>query len=286
MTEKSTELLALLELEPIENNIFRGQNEARFGPRLFGGQVLAQALVAAARTVETERQCHSLHGYFMRPGDADIPVVYHVDRIRDGRSFTTRRIVAVQHGEAIFSMDASFQTAEQGLSHQVDMASMPMPEDLEDDREVAQRMDDGSQMSGWAKRERPFDFRSVYPADRERPEDNLNPVWIRFRQDLADKPQACHRFLLAYASDMGLVSTAMVPHRHSVRRDSVQMASLDHALWFHRDVVADDWIVYIKETTNANASRGFNRGAFYSKSGELVASSMQEGLMRVRDQGA
>lgn len=279
---KASELLRLLELEVIETNLFRGQNESRFGARLFGGQVLAQSLAAAANTVPDDRWCHSLHAYFMRPGDAAVPVVYSVDRIRDGGSFTTRRIVAVQRGEAIFSMDASFQVQEEGLHHQIEMQSFAMPEELEDDMDVAKRSPDIQQFSGWSTRERPFDLRSVYPVDRPRPDNNLNPVWIRFRDDVSASPQLS-RCLLAYASDMGLVSTAMLPHRKTVRRAAIQMASLDHALWFHQACNLDDWLLYVKETTSAASSRGFNRGAFYLRDGTLIASTMQEGLMRVRE---
>ena len=278
---RASELLSILELENIEVNLFRGANENRFGARLFGGQVLAQALTAAGSTVSDDRQCHSLHAYFLRPGDAEIPVVYNVDRIRDGGSFTTRRIVAIQHGEAIFSMDASFHVREEGLTHQIDMAEYPDPDDLEDDLEVARRAPDVEAVSGWSTRERPFDLRSVYPVDRPRPKTNENPMWLRFRQKTT-VPQRVARCLLAYASDMGFVSTSILPHRDLVRRDKVQMASLDHGLWFHADIDMEDWLLYVKETTSGAASRGYNRGEFYTRSGKLVASAMQEGLMRIR----
>lgn len=277
---RSAELLSLLELENIEVNLFRGTNEKRFGARLFGGQVLAQALAAAGSTVDDARQCHSLHGYFLRPGDSALPVVYSVERIRDGGSFTTRRIVAIQHGEAVFSMDASFQVKEQGLTHQMDISPWPGPEQLEDDLVVAKRSPDIELVSGWSTRERPFDLRSVYPVDRPRPESRQNPVWIRFRNQAGNSPRLA-RCLLAYASDMGLVSTAMLPHRGIAHRDRMQMASLDHGLWFHDEVDLSDWLLYVKETTSAAASRGFNRGAFYTRDGKLVASVMQEGLMRL-----
>lgn len=281
--DKANELLDILALESVETNLFRGQNEDRPFPRLFGGQVLAQALVAATSTTPEDRQCHSLHAYFLRPGDTRVPVVYRVERIRDGKSFTTRRIVAIQNGEAIFSMDASFQVSEPGLAHQVNMPELPMPEDLEDDIEVARRLPD-TQSSFWASRERPFEMRSVYPMDKPRPDNNLNPVWIRFRNDITASPRL-QRYLLAYASDMGLVSTSMLPHRNAVSRQEMQMASLDHAVWYHQEIPSNDWILYLKETTSAAASRGFNRGAFYTRDGVLIASTMQEGLMRVH-QGA
>lgn len=285
MTEidKAGELLGVLDLENIETNWFRGQNESRQGARLFGGQVLAQALTAAANTVDGERPCHSLHAYFLRPGDSTTPVLYSVERIRDGRSFTTRRIVAIQHGEAIFSMDVSFHLNEAGLSHQMDMPDMPDPESLEDDMQVAKRLSGQRSLPGWSTRERPFDLRSVYPLDQERPDNNMNPIWLRFRRPLTSDT-SLHQCLLAYASDMGLVGTSMLPHRKSVDRQEVQMASLDHALWFHQSFKADDWILYIKETPAAAASRGYNRGVFYTRDGTLIASTQQEGLMRVRRQ--
>ena len=279
--DKANELLDILQLEPIETNLFRGRNEDRPFPRLFGGQVLAQALVAATHTTPDDRHCHSLHAYFLRPGDTQVPVVYRVERIRDGRSFTTRRIVAIQNGEAIFSMDASFQVSEPGLAHQIDMPDLPLPEDLEDDMEVAKRMPEG-QSSFWSGRERPFEMRSVYPMDKPRPDNNLNPVWIKFRDPIDASPEL-QRYLLAYASDMGLVSTSMLPHHSAVSRQQVQMASLDHAVWYHQYMAANDWILYIKETTSAAASRGFNRGGFYMRDGTLIASTMQEGLMRVHN---
>lgn len=279
VTDKAGELLKVLDLESIETNLFRGQNEVRNGARLFGGQVVAQALAGAAMTVDEDRPCHSLHAYFLRPGNSTTPVLYSVERIRDGRSFSTRRIVAIQKGEAIFSMDASFQLHESGLTHQHDMPEMPMPESLEDDIKVAERMQTKQALPGWSTRERPFHVRSVYPLDKSRPDDNTNPVWLRFRRSVPDK-RFLHQCLLVYASDMGLIGTSMLPHRHSVDRQRVQMASLDHALWFHQPFAADDWVLYIKQTTTAAAARGFNRGAFYTRDGTLIASALQEGLMR------
>ncbi len=283
--EKATELLDVLDLERIERNLYRGQNESRQG-RLFGGQVLAQALAAADKTVREEseplRPCHSLHGYFLRPGRHDLPVLYKVERIRDGRSFSTRRIVAIQNGEAIFSMDASFQLEEAGLHHQDEMPAYPDPDELEDDLDVAQRRGETKVASGWSLRSRPFEHRSVYPIGEEVRDDFRNPIWIRFRKQLPDNP-SLHQYLLAYASDMGFVSTSMLPHRESVGRDRIQMASLDHALWFHQSFKADDWILYIKETTTAAHARGYNRGLFFDREGKLIASALQEGLMRVRE---
>jgi acyl-CoA thioesterase-2 len=272
-------LIELFQLERIETNIWRGSNEERFGFRLFGGQVLAQALAAATRTVGAERPCHSLHGYFLRPGSADVPVIYKVEQIRDGGSFTTRRIVAVQGGEAIFSMDASFHRRESGLTHQMDMRDIPSPESLEDDSDVAKRANDPDQQ--WAMRERAFERRSIYQQTRPDDDQTSSPMWIRYRQQVDPDPNL-HRCLLAYASDMNLVSTAMLPHKGAFKPGKTQMASLDHAIWFHHDPDVNDWLVYMKETPQGGAGRGFTRGAFYTRDGKLVASAMQEGLMRVR----
>jgi acyl-CoA thioesterase-2 len=278
--EKAQALIEVLQLERIETNIWRGSNEERFGFRLFGGQVLAQALAAATRTVDAARPCHSLHGYFLRPGAAEVPVIYKVEQIRDGQSFTTRRIVAVQNGEAIFSMDASFHRPEAGLAHQIDMNDIPPPESLEDDSQVAKRANDPNQQ--WAMRERAFERRSIY--QQTRPDNDLisNPMWIRYRQRVEPSP-TLHRCLLAYASDMNLVSTALLPHQNTISPGKLQVASLDHAVWFHHDPDVNDWLIYMKETPQGGAGRGYTRGAFYTRAGKLVASTMQEGLIRVRD---
>lgn len=284
MSETVDQLLAILHLEEIDRDLFRGQNEVRPWPRLFGGQVLAQALQAGRKTVEADRPCHSMHGYFMRPGSDKRPVVYQVERIRDGRSFTTRRIKAIQNGEAIFSMDASYQVVEQGLTHQIDMGDFPMPDELEDDTVTAGRVPQSPQMSGWATRERPFDMRSVYPLDQARPDTFDNPVWLRFRREIPID-DSIHQSILGYASDMGLVSTSYIPHRHTIDREHIQSASLDHAMWFHQAFDVSDWILYLKDTTAAGGSRGFNRGSFFSAEGKLIASAMQEGLIRQRGDG-
>ncbi|MGK0395505.1 MAG: acyl-CoA thioesterase-2 [Candidatus Azotimanducaceae bacterium] len=295
----AAELLDILELETIDSNLYRGRNDSVHRQRLFGGQVLAQAVAAAINTVDEDRPCHSAHGYFLRPGSPEMPVLYRVERIRDGRSFTTRRIVALQKGEAIFSMDASFQVIEAGLSHQMPMQNVPTPDDLEDDVVIATR---NGVTHPWLLRERPFEMRST--AQLAEPEKNRfeNPVWIKFRTPLSqpeNKPdkepvtepvtepvkdaQRYHQELLAYASDMGFVSTSFLPHQEQQSRNDIQMASLDHALWFHQEVNVTEWLLYIKETNNAEGARGFNRGAFYSMDGTLVASTMQEGLLRVRN---
>ena len=276
MEELLSDLSRVLDLEPIEVNLYRGVNEYREYKRLFGGQVLAQALSAAYRTVENQRICHSLHGYFLRPGDTEHPVVYQVDRIRTGRSFTTRRIKAIQKGEAIFSMDASFQIIENGLSHQIDLDQVfPRAEELEDDHEVAKRK---GKATHWSHRKRPFEVRTIKIIKGDR-----GASWIRYRHETRSKGDPQHQFLLSYASDMGLISTAMIPHKVPAS-ETMQIASLDHAIWFHRPFSVSEWILFIRETPVAAGARGFTRGTFYSAEGEMLASVMQEGLIRMRQE--
>ncbi|MEZ5559880.1 MAG: thioesterase family protein [Pseudomonadales bacterium] len=255
--ERAARLLKILDLEPIEHNLYRAGNEVRGQFRLFGGQVLAQALRAAYRTVEGV-DAHSLHAYFIRAGDASRPVLYEVDRIRDGRSFVTRRVVAIQQGEAIFSMSVSFQVQEQGFEHAHSMPNVPPPEELEDDIEVVRRLGDRHPgLSPMAGRARPFEMRSVFPLGSEAWQRNRfwNPVWIRFCADLPQSDHGLARCLLAYASDMGLVSTGALPHNETVPRSDLQMASLDHALWIHREVPMGDWLLFHKRTSLAEGAR-------------------------------
>ena len=276
MKEPPSDLSRVLDLEPIEVNLYRGVNEYREYKRLFGGQVLAQALSAAYRTVENQRICHSLHGYFLRPGDTEHPVIYQVDRIRTGRSFTTRRIKAIQKGEAIFSMDVSFQIIEDGLSHQIDLDQVfPRAEELEDDHEVAKRK---GKATHWSHRKRPFEVRTIKTI-----RGNRGASWIRYRHETSSKGDPQHQLLLSYASDMGLISTAMIPHKVPAS-ETMQIASLDHAIWFHRPFSVSEWILFIRETPVAAGARGFTRGTFYSAEGEMLASVMQEGLIRVRQE--
>lgn len=276
MTDPAEDLVRILDLERIEDNLFRGQNEERKYSRLFGGQVLAQALAAAYRTIATDRPCHSLHGYFLRPGDTERPVLYEVEAIRDGRSFTTRSIKAIQNGEAIFSMDVSFQIEEPGLSHQADLIDhLPGPAELEDDYEVGLRKW-GKKVMG--NRKRPFEVRSVAKVGS-----NRGASWLRFRGDTATTISAEHQLLLSYASDMSLISTALIPHKFPKKgRPKMQMASLDHALWFHKPFSVGQWLLYLRDTPSAAGARGFTRGEFYTEEGTLVASVMQEGLVRIR----
>jgi len=281
MSTPAARLLEVLTLEPIEQNPFRGTHEAR-GGRLFGGQVLAQALRAALHTVDG-RAPHSLHGYFMRPGAPARPALYDVERIRDGSSFTTRRVVAIQNGAAIFSMDASFQIEETGLSHEDAMPNVPLPEQLEDDVERARRESaTNPHVSPWAKIERPFETRSVLvPGEVRTGADRYwNPVWVRFRGSLPADEQLKY-CLLAYVSDMGMVSTSAMPHMKDIARAEIQMASLDHALWFLRPFRIDQWLLFVKRTASAANARGMNHADIFDRDGQLVASVSQEGLMRV-----
>ena len=279
---RADRLLELLELERIEDNLYRGLNEERGNLRLFGGQVLSQALRAAYLTV-AERHAHSVHGYFMRAGDAARPVLYEVDRIRDGRSFTTRRVVAVQNGEAIFSMSVSFQVDEHGFEHAASMPNVPPPEELEDDLEVIARTDDRHpNLDAMADRVRPFETRSIFPLGSDAWKRNRfwSPLWIRFARELPTDDEVLSRCLLAYASDMGLVSTSLLPHVEDVSRERIQMASLDHALWIHRPVPPNEWLLFHKHTSTASGARSLVHAAFYDRAGRLLSSVTQEGLVR------
>jgi acyl-CoA thioesterase II len=279
-------LLSILDLEPLEHNLFRGRSPQVGWQRVFGGQVIGQALVAAARTVEG-RDAHSLHCYFMRPGDPAVPIIYEVDRIRDGKSFATRRVVAIQHGQAIFSMSASFQVAETGLDHQIAMPDVPAPEDLpsEADLKALFLKDAPEPVRLYWERERPIELRPVdlrHYVSREK----LGPaqnVWIRATGTLPDDPDI-HRCVLAYASDMTLLDTSLFAHGRAVFDRDLQVASLDHSLWIHRPFRADDWLLYAEDSPSASGARGFNRGSLFSRDGRLVASVAQEGLIRVRDE--
>ena len=277
-------LIAMLDLEYIEENLFRGRSTIAGWKRVFGGQVIAQALVAAARTVE-ERQPHSLHGYFLLPGDPSVPIVYQVDRIRDGKSFTTRQVSGIQHGQAIFSMGVSFQREETGLEHQIAMPDVPPPEALPSEAELKKRFIDKAPepVRRFWQRERPIELRPVSLA-QYMPSEPCEPVrhaWIRASGPLSDD-QALHRCVLAYASDTLILDTSMLAHGRSVFDDDIQGASLDHALWFHRPFRADEWLLYSQDSPSSSSSRGFNRGSIFTRDGVLVASVAQEGLIRLR----
>jgi acyl-CoA thioesterase-2 len=274
------ELLKILDLERIEDNLYRGESRDIGAPQVFGGQVLGQALVAASRTVEG-RQVHSLHAYFLRRGDLSVPIVFEVDRSRDGGSFTSRRVVAIQHGQPILTMSASFQVGEPGLDHQAPMPAAPAPETLRDLAEVEAEMIERMphKVAGYFRNQRPFEFRAVHPDDyltrEKRPA--AKQVWFRVVGELPDD-QALHRCLLTYVSDYHLLPTATMPHGVDFR--DLQMASIDHAIWFHRELRVDEWLLYAMDSPSASGARGFSRGAIYARDGRLVASVAQEGLMR------
>jgi acyl-CoA thioesterase-2 len=274
------EMLKLLDLERIEDNLFRGESRDVGAPQVFGGQVLGQALVAASRTVEG-RRVHSLHAYFLRRGDLSVPIVFEVDRSRDGGSFTSRRVVAIQHGQPILTMSASFQIEEGGLEHQAPMPEAPSPESLRDlgeiEAELLERVP--HKVSGYFRNQRPFEFRAVNPGDylvrEKRPA--FKQIWFRVVGRLPDD-QALHRCLLTYVSDYHLLATATMPH--GVNFLELQVASIDHAIWFHRDLRVDEWLLYTIESPSACGARGFSRGSIYARDGRLVASVAQEGLIR------
>ena len=276
-------LLGLLDLVQIGENDFRGVSPTEPVQRVFGGQVLGQALIAASRTIDSRRACHSFHAYFLRPGDPSVPILYAVDRSRDGGSFSVRRVVASQHGAAIFTLASSFQLAETGYEHQSQMPVVPPPESLEDDQQLLLR-DPGlsADMRAWVARERAFETRSVLGrglGDRPaRPA--VDHIWLKARGVLPDDA-VIHRALLAFVSDMSLLDTALLPHGKSIF-SNLQVASLDHAMWFHRPFRADEWLLYAQDSPSASGARGFNRGALYTREGVLVASVAQEGLIRPR----
>ncbi len=284
MLHSTDTLIALLDLEPIERNIYRGQNRDIGSGRIFGGQVLAQALVAARRTIdEPDRDAHSLHGYFILEGDLDIPVVYFVDRTRDGRSFTTRRVTAIQHGKAIFTLSASFHRTETGVSHQSPIPDVPPPEDLASEldmlREQAHLIPE--HLRDILTQDRPLDSRPVEPftfLDRS-PRPPFRHIWVRSSGAL-DDDLVHHQAALAYASDYGILSAALQPHGRTVRDEDLMAASLDHSMWFHRPFRADDWLLYSIDSPVTHGARGFGRGTFHTRDGQLVASAAQEGLLR------
>ncbi len=276
------ELLGCLDLEPIDLDIFRGRNERERGPRLFGGQVAAQALVAAGRTVEGQAP-HSLHAYFLRPGDPTTPVIYRVDRIRDGRSFSTRHVVAIQRGKAIFNVSVSFHVEEKGYEHQIEMPDAPPPESLPSWTEMVTKVLDKlpPEVRSWAPRPRPIDMRFVHPPTffGGEPRRGTSLVWLRVARPLPDDP-FLHQCLLTYASDLSLLDNIVKPHGRSGPLGPLMTASLDHALWFHRPLRVDDWLLYVQDSPAARGGRGLARGSLYTRGGQLVASVAQEGLMR------
>ena len=287
MSSALQDVLAILDLEPLEVNLFRGRSPQSNWQRVFGGQVIGQALVAACRTVDdvAQRPPHSLHAYFLLGGDPKVPIIYEVDRIRDGRSFTTRRVVAIQHGRAIFSMEVSFHLAEEGLTHQFEMPAVPRPDALPSEADVRNRMLQllPDPVRGYYERERPIELRPVEYGRYlgEKVEGGRFHVWIRATGRLPDE-LAIHQCVLAYASDMTLLDAALIPHGSTVFHRDIMAASLDHALWFHRPFRADEWLLYAQESPNLNGSRGLSRGLIFAADGRLIASVAQEGLLRQR----
>ncbi|TPK40694.1 MULTISPECIES: acyl-CoA thioesterase II [unclassified Mesorhizobium] len=285
MTAAMDELLRILDLERLEHNLYRGRSPQVEWQRVFGGQTIAQALVAAQRTVEPDRYVHSLHGYFMRPGDIKVPIIYEVDRIRDGGSFTTRRVLAIQHGNAIFSLEASFQVDEKGLEHQFALPDdVPPPERLKTQRQLLEKADRVPEAVRrfWA-RERPLELRPVNLQHYES-RDKLPPrqnVWIRLAGPVPDD-RALQSVLLAYLSDMTLLDTSTFAHGRGLFDPDIQAASLDHSMWFHRPHSLDGWLLYAQDSPSSSGSRGFSRGTLYARDGTLIASMAQEGLIRLK----
>lgn len=276
------DLIGLLDLEPIEVNVFRGRSPDDQRQRVFGGQVAGQALVAAGRTVGPERPVHSLHAYFLRPGDPSVPILYQVDRIRDGRSFTTRRVVAVQHGQPVFNLAASFHVVEEGFDHQLPTPAAPLPEGLPT---LGERMEPyREQLGEWYTRPRPIDIRHVGDPPHVRgggPRPPCQQVWIRADGALPDDP-LLHACVVTYASDLTLLDSILLAHGTSWLDPELMGASLDHAMWFHRPFRADDWLLYDQESPSAHGSRGLGQGRIYTRGGAHVVSVVQEGLFRRR----
>jgi len=278
-------LLSILDIEPLEDNLFRGRSPQQSWQRVFGGQTLGQALVAAVRTVPAERIAHSLHAYFLQPGDLTRPIIYSVERVRDGGSFTTRRVTATQHGRAMFVMSVSFHKEEPGLDHQEPMPDVPRPEDLPSERELRDRLIAKlpASMRAYWERERPIELRPVdvsryFSREPRKPEQY---VWMRATGTLPDN-FPLHQCVLAYASDFSLLDTALIAHGKLMFDPDIQLASLDHALWFHRPFRADTWLLYAQDSPSTHGARGFCRGSIFTRDGVLIASTAQEGLTRQR----
>ena len=281
-------LLQILDLETLEQNLFRGTSPKVGWQRVFGGLVIGQALVAATKTVADDKFAHSLHGYFMRPGDPSVPIIYEVDRYRDGKSFLTRRVVAIQHGKPIFTMAASFHKREESFDHQFEKPDVPQPEDLPSEKEILEKYREKmpENMRKYFSRHRPIELRPASPEHYISPSKKHPPtqnVWIRATEKLPDDP-AMHQCVLAYASDMTLLDTSLVTHGRNLFDPELMLASLDHALWFHRPFNANEWLLYAQDSPSASGARGFNRGTIYTREGSLVASVAQEGMIRIKRQ--
>lgn len=285
MSQVMQEVLDLLDLETIEAGLFRGPSHNIVGKNVFGGQVLGQALMAAGRTVDG-RLAHSLHGYFLRAGDTTAPIVYQVEKIRDGKSFATRNVKAIQHGEIIFIMSASFAIPEDGLEHQSEMPAVEGPDGVLSETELRQKVAPmiPEKIRDAFARERPIEIRPINPVNPFAPvkQEARRYHWMRAQSRLPDDP-LLHQCVLAFASDFALMGTAMLPHGVSFMQNNMQAASIDHSMWFHRPFRVDEWLLYDMDAPNASSSRGMNRGLIYSQDGRLVASTAQEGLMRLRE---
>lgn len=278
-------LVSLLDMEQLETHLFRGASQDLGFRQLFGGQVLGQALSAASKTVEEGRKANSLHGYFLRAGDANKPVIYQVEAVRDGATFCTRRVTAIQNGRPIFACSTSFHIQEEGFSHQMPMPDVPMPEELKSDAELtpelAAALNDEKRVK--MLRDKPIETRPVQVLDPLNPErsEPIKQVWFKADGQLPDCP-ALHRYLLAYTSDFSLLTTSLLPHSASIWQPQMQVASLDHAIWFHDEVRMDEWLLYSMDSPWAGNARGFARGSIFTRDGRLVASVAQEGLTRIR----
>ena len=279
------QLVSLLSMETIEENLFRGASQELGFRQLFGGQVLGQALSAASQTVDPERQANSLHGYFLRPGDAKKPVIYNVERIRDGGSFSTRRVTAIQNGKPIFTCSASFHIREEGFRHQTQMPDVPPPEDLTPEEVLSPYLAQALTKENREKmlRAKAIETRPVQVLDPLNPEigEPVKHVWFKPAGKLPQSP-AIHKYLLAYISDFSLLTTSLIPHAATIWQPHMQVASIDHSIWFHEDVCLDDWLLYTTDSPWAGNSRGYARGSIYTRDGRLVTSVAQEGLIRTR----
>ncbi len=285
MNSTLDQLVSLLSMETIEENLFRGASQDLGFRQLFGGQVLGQALSAASQTVDPSRPAHSLHGYFLRPGDAEKPIVYQVERLRDGGSFSTRRVTAIQNGQAIFTCSASFHRHEKGFSHQSAMPDVPPPEDLLSEEVLSPRMAKLLSKENREKilRAKSIETRPVQVLDPLNPEvgEPIKQVWFKPSGTLPQSPEL-HKHILTYASDFSILTTSLIPHGASVWQPHMQVASLDHAIWFHQEICLDDWLLYTIDSPWADHARGFSRASIYTRDGLLVASVAQEGLIRSR----
>jgi acyl-CoA thioesterase-2 len=282
MQEITKDLISHLTLERLEENLYRGESRDIGSPNVYGGQVLAQALFAASQTVEG-RDAHSLHAYFLRPGDKKKPVVYEVDRIRDGGSYTTRRVVAIQRGKPIFNMSASFKTREEGLEHQCEMPDVPGPDGLLNMTELGEQAlaDIPEKLERFLQWKRPIELRPVEPTHPLHPEPvpPFRDIWLKAKGALPDDP-VLHKVILAYTSDYSLLGTALLPHGLTFTQGTIRAASLDHAMWFHRDFRMDEWLLYSMDSPSTSHGRGFSRGNLFTRDGVLVASVTQEGMIR------